>query len=123
VSDGVTCLNGVNVAGNVTVAVGASLVATNAKITGTVTATGAAVVELVATSIDGALKVTGTTERVTIFGATIGQDATVADSKTPKAPLVIGNTIKGTLGCSGNSTAPSDGGSKNAAKAISGQCG
>jgi len=123
VATGVTCLDGVNVAGNVTVAAGATLVATNAKITGTLTSNGAAAVELVATSIDGAMNVTGTTGRVTIFGSTVGQDATIADTKSPLAPLVIGNTIKGALNCSGNASAPTNGGSKNTARTVTGQCG
>ena len=82
VDTGVTCLDGATVTGNVTVAPGASLVATNSKISGTLTATGAATVELVATSIDGAMTIAGTTGRVTIFGATVGQAATMSDSKT-----------------------------------------
>ena len=122
VDSGVTCFNGATVTGNVTVAAGATLVSTNAKITGTVTATGAAAIELVATTIDGALTVTGTTGRVTLFGATVGQDATISGTTSPVAPLVIGNTIKGALSCTGNATAPDNAGSKNIAKSATGQC-
>lgn len=123
VDNGVTCFNGATVTGNVTVAAGATLVSTNAKITGAVTATGAAAIELVATTIDGALNVTGTTGRVTLFGATVGQDATISGTTSPVAPLVIGNTISGGLSCTGNATAVDSAGSKNVAKSVSGQCG
>jgi hypothetical protein len=123
VDSGVTCLNGAMVSGDVTVAAGATLAATNAKITGSLTTTDAAAIELVATTIDGALNVTGTTGRVTIFGATVGQNATVSGTTSPLAPLVIGNTIKGTLTCAGNATAPDDAGARNTAKSVAGQCG
>jgi hypothetical protein len=123
VESGVTCLDGATVSGNVTVGAGATLVSTNAKITGTVTATGAASIELVATTVDGALSVRGTAGRVTIFAATVGQDATVSGTTSPLAPLVIGNTIKGALTCAENASAPVTAGSKNAAKSATGQCG
>jgi hypothetical protein len=123
VDTGTMCLDGVTVTGNVTVAAGASLVATNAKITGTVKTTGAATVELVATSVEGAMTIAGTTGRVTIFGGTAGQDVTVSDSRTTAAPLITGSTIKGTLACTGNSAAPSDGGSRSTARSMTGQCG
>jgi hypothetical protein len=120
VDAGVTCLDGATVTGTVNVAAGATLVATNAKITGGVVAAGAASIELVATTVDGALNVTGTTGRVTIFGTTVGQDATIAGTMSPHAPLVIGNTIKGALGCTGNATAPATAGSKNTARTLTG---
>ena len=123
VESGTMCLDGATVTGDVTVAAGATLVSTNAKITGTVTTTGAASIELVATTIDGALTVTGTTGRVTLFGATVGQDATISGTTSPLAPLVIGNTIRGALNCADNVSAPVNASSKNTAKSASGQCG
>jgi len=120
---GVTCLDGATVTGDVAVTNGASLVATRANISGSVTTTGAATIELVSSSVAGKLTVTGTTDRVTLFGTTAGQDAIISDSKTAKAPLVIGSVFRGALACTGNSTPPSDGGSKNAmARGATGQC-
>ena len=124
VDTGVTCLDGATITGDVTVAAGASLVATHATISGSLTATGAATIELVSTSVAGKLAVTGTTDRLTVFGATAGQDATFSDNATAKAPLVIGSIFRGALACTGNSTAPSNGGSKNiVTRGATGQCG
>jgi hypothetical protein len=123
VDAGVTCLDAATVTGSVIVAPGATLVATNSKISGALTSTGAATVELIATSINGAMAISGTTERVTIFGVTVAQAATVSDNKTTTAPLVTGSTFKTTLGCMNNSVAPTNGGSANtAARGATGQC-
>jgi hypothetical protein len=124
VDTGVTCLDGATITGDVTVAAGASLVATRATITGALTSTGAATTELVSTSIAGKLTITGTTDRVTVFGATAGQDATVSDNPTAKAPLIIGSTFRGALACSGNTAPPANGGTKNlVTRGATGQCG
>jgi hypothetical protein len=121
---GVTCLDGATVTGDVTVTPGASLVATRATISGSLTSTGAATIELVSTSVAGKLTVTGTTDRVTVFGGSAGQDATVSNNSTPKAPLVIGSTFRGALACEGNTTPPSHGGNKNiVTRGATGQCG
>ena len=122
VESGIMCLDGATVTGSVTVAAGAALVATNAKIAGSVTTTRAASIELVATTIDGALDVTGTTGRVTLFGVTASH-ATISGTTSPLAPLIIGNTIKGTLNCAGNASAPINAGSKNTSTSATGQCG
>ena len=86
------------------------------------TTTGAASIELVATTIGGALDVTGTTGRVTLFGVTASQ-ATISGTTSAVAPLIIGNTFKGALNCAGNASAPVNGGSKNTSKSATGQCG
>jgi hypothetical protein len=113
VDSGVTCLQDATVTGNVTVSAGASLVATSSRISGALTSQGAGVIEIVGSSVTGAATLTGTTGRLTLFGLTAGQDVTVADSTTRTTPLVIGSAIKGALNCTGNSIAPSNGGSRN----------
>jgi hypothetical protein len=124
VGSGVTCLNDATVTGSVAVGAGASVVVTNSRISGSLTASGAATVELVRASVAGAMNVTGTTGRVTIFGATIGRAATVSDSTMTGAPLVTGSTFKGGLACTGNAVAPSNGGNRNVITGPSaGQCG
>lgn len=123
-STGVTCLNGATISGPVTVAAGATLVATNSTITGALTATNAATIELVNTSLGGALTLTGTTERITIFGATVSAEASINNSTAATAPLITGSTLRGGLACTGNAVAPTSGGTQNTVtRGATGQCG
>ena len=122
IESGVTCVNDTTMEGPVTVAAGASLVAQNATFTGGITATGAEMIEIAGGSVQGAVRVTNTTGRVTIFGATLA-DVAITGSKTAKPALLTGNTIRGALACTGNATAPEHGGSPNTvAKSATGQC-
>ncbi|HEX5071160.1 MAG TPA: M64 family metallopeptidase, partial [Vicinamibacterales bacterium] len=57
IDSGVACLDNATITGDVTVAAGASLVATHSSISGAIAATGAATIELVATSVGGKLTV------------------------------------------------------------------
>ena len=84
IESGVTCVNDTTVEGPVTVAAGASLVAQNATFTGGITATGADTIEIAGGSVQGAVRVTNTTGRVTIFGATLG-DVTIAGLEDAEA--------------------------------------
>ena len=96
VKEGVTCLSpGATIVGQVTVAPGASLMATKAAVTGGITATGANTIELVGVSVTGSVRLSGSIARVTVFGSTIGGDLSVAASKTPKPPTLVGNSVKG----------------------------
>jgi hypothetical protein len=123
VESGVTCVTGATISGDVTVAAGASLVATNARITGGVTASGAATIELVETSIGRDVRVSGSTDRVTLFGATISGEASLTNNKTSQPAGIIGNSITGPLACTGNSVAPANGGTPNTLKrGATGQC-
>lgn len=108
VSTGVTCLDGASVIGPVRVQPGASLVATNASITGPVSATGAEVVRLVKTTVHGPVKISETTGDVTVLGADITGPVSLSDNHTGKgdAAIVAGTTITGPLRCSGNTPAP-----------------
>jgi hypothetical protein len=122
VDSGVTCLAGATVTGTVAVAAGASLVATDARIAGGVRARGAAVVELVVTTVGEDVEVVGGTDRVVVFGSSITGGTTIADSKSP-APALVGNTFGGPLACSGNASPPVDGGTPNTMTAgAAGQC-
>jgi hypothetical protein len=123
VTSGVTCVNGATISGPVTVAAGASLIARNAKITGTVTATGAAKVEIISSTLDAGLRLSGTTESATIFGSTIGGDVNVSNNRTAKPILIAGNTVPRGLACAGNTLAPTNGGTPNVTtRAATGQC-
>ena len=54
-----TCLNGAQATGNVTVASGASLVVKDSTINGTLTSTGAEAVQLIGSTVNGAAQITG----------------------------------------------------------------
>ena len=96
VKEGVTCLEpDATVAGNVTVAAGASLVVTKATVTGGISATNASTIEIVGATVNNAVRLNGTTARVTVFGSTIGGELAVTASTTPKPPALIGNAVKG----------------------------
>lgn len=123
VTAGTTCLDRATIVGPVTVSAGASLVAANSRITGTVTSTGAERVEIVGTTIEGSLRITGTTGAVTIFGSTVTADAVISSNKTSAPILMVGNTMRGAVACAGNSAAPVNGGTPNTfARSATGQC-
>ena len=74
VESGVTCVTDATIHGGVSVGQGASLVTTNARITGGVTATGAASVEdTVGTRVAGDVRIAATTDRVVVFEWTMGE--------------------------------------------------
>ncbi|MET7394481.1 ExeM/NucH family extracellular endonuclease [Dactylosporangium sp. NPDC005572] len=142
VTSGITCLANATVAGPVTVAAGASLVATGGSIAGPVTALGAAQVTISGTTISGPVTVTGATGDVTISQARISGPVTISGNKTVKldgttvsGPLTVlantggksvvvaGNTVNGPLSCVGNDPAPVNNGVKNTVRGpATGQC-
>ena len=123
VESGVTCVTDATIHGGVSVGQGASLVTTNARITGGVTAAGAASVELVGTRVAGDVRITATTDRVVVFGSTIGGGLALVDNRPSRPVSVIGNTIDGALTCTGNSEAPDNGGTPNKpGRGAEGQC-
>ena len=71
VPNGVTCVNGATITGDVTVAPGASLVASKATFKGNVSATNANTVELIGSTVEGVLRASGTTGQFTVFGGTL----------------------------------------------------
>jgi IgA Peptidase M64 len=123
VDSGVTCLEGATVGGPITIESGASLFAIESKITGAVTSQGAATVELIDTTIEGALRVSGSTGTVTVFGTTITGDLTLADNQGKASVLVTGSTAGGRVSCSGNAVSPVNGGTPNTfSRGATGQC-
>ena len=113
-------MNGATISGAVTIGAGASFIAVGANITGAVTATGAARVELISTTVDADVRLTGMTGSATIFGSTIARDVTVSNNRTEKAILITGNALR-SLACAGNTIAPTNGGTPNS-RAGTGQC-
>ena len=106
VDAGVVCVTGTSVTGGVRVAAGAALIATNAKIGGAVTSTGASRLELIGSSATD-LRISGSTDAVVVFGSTFAGNTAVTDNRTPKPMVMAGNTFRGAVACAGN-TAPAD---------------
>ncbi|GAA3707114.1 M64 family metallopeptidase [Nonomuraea antimicrobica] len=117
VADGVTCLDGAEVTGSVTVRPGASLVVDGGRIGGGLTAAGAAEVHVLGARVAGALSVSGA-RVLTVVGAEI-DGAAVLSRNT--APILSGTTVEGALACTGNTPAPVDLGVPSSAKGA-GQC-
>ena len=106
VDAGVVCVTGTSITGGVRVAAGASLIATNAKIGGAVTSTGASRLELIGSSAAD-LRISGSTDAVVVFGSTFAGNTAVTDNRTPRPMVMAGNTFRGAVACAGN-TAPAD---------------
>jgi hypothetical protein len=70
VTSGTTCVTGTSVKGPVVVEKGASLVARKATLA-SITSTGAASIEIVDSTVEGAARITGTSGHVTLFGTTV----------------------------------------------------
>jgi hypothetical protein len=77
VTSGTTCVTGTSIKGSVIVEKGASFVARKTTLAG-ITATGAAAVELVDSTVEGAARITGTTGHVTLFGSTVKGERTLS---------------------------------------------
>jgi hypothetical protein len=108
VTEGVTCLAaGARVQGEVNVFDGAGLVATAAVIQGPVATFGATTVELSFTQVTGPIAVRGTTGTLTLGGNQVTGSVLLVDNITGQSPIVVsGNTISGSLFCTGNQPVP-----------------
>lgn len=108
VASGVTCLTGATVNGPITVAAGATLVATDARITGPISATFAKAVHLLRTTIAGPVTLSGTTGTLELIGSSITGPTTITTTRTPEPAAIAGNTITGPLTCTANTSAPTN---------------
>ena len=107
VVSGVTCLNGADVRGAVTVQAGGSLLSLDSTIRGGLSAAGAAAVHLYTTTVRGGVSITGTTGSVAVVDSTVGGAVALAGNTTGDVePIIAGSTINGPLSCSGNTPAP-----------------
>ncbi|MGW0200532.1 M64 family metallopeptidase [Nonomuraea sp. NPDC003201] len=97
-ADGVTCLDGAQISGPITVKPGASLVVKGGRIAGTLTAAQPAAVHLLKASLTGALNVSGA-KALTIVGADLRGAVLLAGNT---APILSGSTISGALLCTGD---------------------
>jgi hypothetical protein len=120
VTSGVTCLDGAQVNGGVTVTAGGSLVASNSSINGGLVSAGADVVQLFNTTVNGETHIAGTTADVTTAGNTFHGSVTLSGNNQVQAndqffefgyeygPILSGNTVNGDLNCTGNSAPARD---------------
>lgn len=123
VTSGVTCLDGASVAGGVAVSPGASLVASDSTISGSLTSNGAEVIQLFGTTVNGQSEVSGTTAGVTAAGSTFNGGLILADNDRAPVnewnerfsqfgydygPVLAGNRVNGDLTCTGNSAPARD---------------
>jgi hypothetical protein len=115
VTGGLTCLShGSEVTGPVTVRPGASLFASGATVIGSVSTSGAGVVEIRDSELTGPVSIRGGTFRVGLAGnQVIGPVSLVANATGAEPIVVSGNTIIGLLSCVGNQPPPVDNGVPN----------
>jgi hypothetical protein len=93
---------------------GASLFASGATAVGSVSASGAAVVEIRDSQVTGLVSVDASTGRVVLAGnQVIGPVSLVANATGTEPIVVSGNTITGLLSCVGNQPPPVDNGVPN----------
>ena len=126
VGSGVTCLVEATVDGRVTVRSGASLVATDSVINGSLVGTGAEAVQLFGTRVNGTTRLSDTARDVTIAGSTFNGALSLTDNTQITAnerysrlageygPILVGSTVSGVLTCEGNSAEVKDFGAPNA---------
>jgi hypothetical protein len=120
VTGGVVCLDGASVNGVVTVADGASLLATNSTINGGLISSDAEAVQVFGTTVNGATHIADTEIDVTTAGNTFNGSITLTGNNQAQAndqffqfgyeygPILAGNEINGTLECTGNSAPARD---------------
>jgi hypothetical protein len=105
---GFACLSAATVNGAVTVRPGGTLIATGSTLGGPLTADNAAGVFLGNTMVRGTVRVGRTAGPVSLIGSPLLDQVTLADNTAGGAPYLAGNTIAGTLSCTGNVPAPID---------------
>ena len=104
---GVACLDGATVRGPIRVQPGATLIVNGGSIEGPVDASGAAGFVLTDSKVNGPVNVTGTRGPVVLVGNNVSGPVNVTNT-AGTAALVAGNTVNGPLGCTGNSTTPTN---------------
>jgi hypothetical protein len=121
---GVTCLDGADVRGPVTVRPGGSLLAIDSTISGPLSTNGAAAVHLYDTRVNGVVAITGSTGSVAVVDSTVNGAASLAGNRTPGVePVLAGSVVNGLLACTGNVPAPINLGSVNTVHGLNvGQC-
>jgi hypothetical protein len=125
VAAGVTCLaEGATVTGPVTVGPGAGLVASKASVVGPLFASGASIVELFDSLVDGSVSISGSTTRVAVAHSRVDGPLRLRGNSTGSTAIVVtDNTVDGPLTCSGNQPAPINYGEPNTVTGpTSGQC-
>jgi hypothetical protein len=122
---GVTCLTNAQVAGQVTVRAGASLVVRDSTISGTLVSAGAQAIQMFGSTVNGAVTIATTSQDVTVAGNRFNRSVVLSGNTQvsanerysrlagPYGPLLVGNHINGPLTCSGNNAPVKDFGAPN----------
>ncbi|MPZ26603.1 MAG: hypothetical protein GEV12_09115 [Micromonosporaceae bacterium] len=115
VTEGVTCLApGARIGGAVNVLDGAGLLADSAVVQGPLSTFGATDAELTGAQVTGPISIRGTTGSAVLSGTQVVGSVLVVLNRTGETPVVVsGNWIVGSLFCTGNQPAPTDGGTAN----------
>jgi hypothetical protein len=106
VVSGVACLDGATVRGSIHVRAGATLIINGSTVNGVVNAVAAAGVVVTDSKVSGGVLATGTRGPVVLVDNEL--TGLVGVSAGKDAPLVAGNTVKGSLTCLGNEAAPTN---------------
>lgn len=114
-NDGLLCLaHGAEVQGGVMVRAGASLHASGAAVFGPLSTRGAGTVQVDRVQVHGPVLAQDTGLRLALTGNRVTGPVTVVSNQTGDHPIVIsGNTVVGTLDCTGNSPPPVNDGVPN----------
>jgi hypothetical protein len=113
VASGLTCLVNATQNGQVTVAAGAALSVTNSTVDGTATATSP--VTVTGLQQNGTLTLENDSDGITLDGSQVNGLVYVENNSSPLTAgiMVSGNTVTGSLYCTGNNPAPLDYGAVN----------
>ena len=109
---GFTCADDATINGPVTIRAGAAFVATGTTISGPVTANGASGVLLADSTVNGPVQIANSTNAVSLIDVAVSGPVNLTGTGAD-VPLLAGNTIRGPLNCTANSTAPTNLGVSN----------
>jgi FtsP/CotA-like multicopper oxidase with cupredoxin domain len=147
-SGGTWCIKDANITGSLTIGPSTGVSVSNSTIGGGVTSNGAGTVSICGSTINGQTLLQNNTSflligdpavlgcasnslrNTTLIGNTGGVDVSgnsvngslSVNNSTTLVPKISGNTITGSLNCSGNSSTPTNNGVPNTATSKSGQC-
>ncbi|MFJ7936408.1 M64 family metallopeptidase [Sporosarcina sp. NPDC096371] len=121
ITEGVTCLEGAKIIGDIKVSNGASVAVSNSTIEGSLVADNARAVQVFGTTVNGWSVVSGTTSDVTLAGNAFSGGLTLADNTQISTnvqfgdygPIMAGNTVNGLLAGYGNNAEIADFGAPN----------
>ena len=123
VRDGVLCLRNASVDGSVRVASGAALILVDSTVDGPIVAHRAAGVWLSRSEVSGRIRIEDTNGLVRTEDLRVSDSMVLRDNLSPIPIVVAGNTIDGSLSCTGNNPPPvNEGRGNDVGGSVHGQC-